>query len=162
MLYVKVDEQGNPVERAKTLEVVKRIFLEQGTILPEAFASSPSPVGYALVPEGEPAPMAQAGKRVIAGIPIKNDDGTYTRTWEQEDIPDYNDIDNNLLDSAMRRARTSYLHKFADSISPLRWNSWTPEQQAEVMAWYESVLKMPDDPNWPRVAFPELPSPIKS
>lgn len=161
MLYVKVDEQGNPVEKAKSYEVVRAIFQAQGTVIPESFKFYPEPFGYAHVPANVPAPPRVAGKKIVAGVPTKNADGTLQRVWIYEDIPNYSLISDDLLDRALRQQRKEYLKTFADTISPLRWYSWSEGQREEVMNWYQSVLAMPDSPEWPRLALPPLPSPLQ-
>jgi len=161
MLYVKVDTNGIPLEEAKTSDAVKAEFLAQGTILPSLFDMQPSNFGYREVPADVPMPDQVVGKNIVPDKPTKNADGTYSRTWKYVDIPGFEDRDLDAMAKQMRESRTRYLQKFADSISPLRWESWTEEQRTEVRTWYQNVLNMTNDPNWPKVAFPALPSPIK-
>lgn len=161
MLYVKVDTNGVPLEEAKTADAVRSEFIAQGTILPSLFDTKPEGFGYQKVPADVPMPDQVVGKNIVPDKPTKKADGTYSRTWKYVDIPGFDDRDLDDMANQMRESRTRYLQKFADSISPLRWNAWSPEQQAEVTEWYQKVLNMTNDPNWPKVAFPPLPAPIK-
>lgn len=161
MLYVKVDEQGNPVEPAKSFEEVKNIFLSKNSILPEKFKYDPNPFGYRFVPSDVPMPNAQVGKKIVPDIPIKNEDDTYTRVWKYVDIDGYDNIPDEILDKQLRILRKRYLYKFADSISPLRWETWSEEDKQIVREWYQYVLDMPSHPSWPRMTLPPLPAIIK-
>lgn len=161
MLYVKVDDQGNPLENAKTFEEVKSINLMNNTIIPERFKYAPEEFGYRPVPANVPKPDEIAGKTVMSDVPVKNADGSYTRTWKYADIPGYAMQEDEMLDRQLRAHRKSYLLKFADSISPLRWEKWSEEEKQVVRDWYDEVLNMPNDPAWPRMVLPPLPTPIK-
>lgn len=162
MLYVKVDASGNPREVAKTSDTIRKEFISaEGTILPATFEDNPDSFGYRQVPFNAPMPDQVAGKNILPDVPTKNADGTYTRTWKYTDIPDFEKIDLNELDIKMRENRKKYMQKFVDSISPLRWESWSDAEKQEIRNWYQSVKDMTKNPNWPKVAFPPLPAPIK-
>jgi len=158
MLYVKLDEQKNPIEFAKSYQMIAREFSEQNKIIP---AESLFLEKYGQVPISE-MPERINGKTIMPDIPVKNADGTYQRTWKYVDaVGDPTDLERSQMDLIMKTRRKAYLEKFADTVSPLRWNSWTAEQQQEVTDWYQSVLDMTNDPAWPYMHFPNLPSPIK-
>ena len=161
MLYVKVDASGNPTEVAKTIQAIQSEHAAQNTILPSVFSSYPDQFGYREVPANVPMPDQVVGKNIVPDKPIKNVDGSYTRVWKYVDIPDFAERDLDLMAEQMRGSRKRYLQKFADSISPLRWESWSEEQKQEVRDWYQKVLDMPNDPAWPKMTFPQLPSAIK-
>ena len=155
MLYVKVNKKGNPTEAAMTLDGVIARFLSENTILGSDAIEYILANGWAEVPLGEPAPIAPLGQRTVPDVPVKKADGTFERRWKFEAI---RGVD---LEETARLNRSLYLKKFADSISPLRWNSWTAAQQEEVTNWYQEVLDMPKDPAWPNLALPDLPAAIK-
>ena len=161
MLFVKVENNGNPTEEAKNLEAIKDEHLNQNTILPSVFSSNPDQFGYRQVPANVPMPEQVVGKNIVPDKPLKNADGSYTRVWKYVDIPGFDERDADAMAEQMRDSRKRYLQKFADSISPLRWESWSEEEKQEVRNWYKKVLDMPNDPAWPKVGFPPLPAPIK-
>lgn len=158
MLYVKVDAAGNlvqPPEPAMSLDAVKAQYAAQNTVLGTDAIEWILANGWAEVPVGAPAPIAPLGQRTVPDVPVKKTDGTFERRWKFETI---SGVD---LEETARSNRSLYLKKFADSISPLRWNSWTAAQQQEVTDWYQKVLDMPKDPAWPNLALPDLPAAIK-
>jgi len=155
MLYFKADANGNPLSTPQSEAEIRRDLSSQGTTAPSNLGRWLTENNYVELPVGEPMPIAPLGQKTVPDMPVKNADGTYSRRWKF--------VDAAVADpeAQARMYRAAYLNKFADSISPLRWNAWTPEQQAEVTQWYQAVLDLPKDPQWPNVAMPELPTPIK-
>lgn len=155
MLYFKVDANGNPQGLPQTEAQIKAELLNQGTIAPANLSDWLVKNGYAELPLGDPMPMAPLGQKTVPDMPVKNADGTYTRRWKFVDAAG----DDPEVQARINRA--AYLKTFADSISPLRWESWSDAQKEEVRQWYQAVLNLPNNPAWPNVAMPELPTPIK-
>jgi len=160
MLYVKVDGSGNPVEVAKNYREIREEYLSKGSIFPSegVLNIDPSSLGYAEVPESEPLPP-KSGNKVVPDVPTKNADGTMTRTWKYEAATEE---EKKLFSGEMKARRSVVLSKLIDTISPVRWNSWTTEEQAEVTAWRQSLLDLPNAEGWPYVTFPELPAVLKN
>lgn len=161
MLYVKVDDQGNPLKEAESFQEVINDNLKRNTIIPRRFTTNPEDFSYAFVPANVETPENIFGKKIVADIPVRQSDGTFQRTWKYIDDTKITSMSDEELDQHLRRQRKSYLHKFADSISPLRWEKWSEEEKQEVRDWYESVLSMTDDPQWPRMVLPRIPAPLK-
>lgn len=161
MLYVKLNEKKEPIEVAKNYKTIAAEFAQKNRIIPneDIFQTKLNEMGYGLVEISE-MPERVYGKTIVPDIPIKQEDGTYLRTWKYIDTIS-TDLDKSQMDLVMKTRRKAYLEKFADSVSPLRWNSWTAEQQKEVTDWYQLVLDMTNDPAWPYVHFPLLPNPLK-
>ena len=155
MLYFKADANGNPQSTPKTEAEIKAELLSQGTIAPSNLNKWLAENSYVELPLGDPMPMAPLGQKTVPDIPVKNADGTYSRRWKFVDAVVLNQ------EAQARVNRATYLNKFADSISPLRWESWSEAQKEEVRQWYQAILDLPNDPQWPNVAMPELPTPIK-
>ena len=155
MLYFKVDANGNPLSTPQTEDEIKAELLDQGTIAPANLSGWLVENKYVELPVGEPMPMAPLGKKTVSSMPVKNADGSYTRQWTFADLPVSG------IEAQARANRESYLKTFVDSISPLRWESWSEAQKEEVRQWYQAILDLPNDPQWPNVAMPELPTPIK-
>ena len=160
MLYVKVDAAGNPVEVAKNYRKIKEEYFSKGSIFPaeSVFINNPSKLGYVEVPESEPLPP-KTGNKVVPDVPKKNADGTMTRTWKYE-VATQQEIDD--ISSEMKVRRSVMLRDLIDTISPVRWNSWTAEEQAEVTAWRQAMLDITTVEGWPYVVFPELPEILKN
>ena len=89
MLYVKIDDSGNPLEVAKNYKLIQSEFIKDGTIIPveHIFEANCKSLGYALVPQKE-APEPQEGKNIVPDIPVKKSDATYERTWKYVDPTD--------------------------------------------------------------------------
>jgi len=155
MLYFKIDANGNPLSTPQTEAEIKAELLNQGTIAPSNLQGWLVENRYVELPVDEPMPMAPLGQKTVPDIPVKNADGTYSRRWKFVDAVVLNQ------EAQARVNRATYLNKFADSISPLRWESWSEAQKEEVRQWYQAILDLPNDPQWPNVAMPELPTPIK-
>lgn len=160
MLYVKVDAAGNPLEVAKNYREIQSEYLAKNSIFPSenVLSLDPSPLGYAEVPESEPLPP-KSGSKVVPDVPTKNADGSMTRTWKyeaatQQDIHD--------VSIEMKARRSAILSDLIDTISPVRWNSWTAEEQAEVTDWRQAMLDITKAEGWPYVPFPELPAVLKN
>jgi len=154
-LYFKIDANGNPLSTPQTEAEIKAELLNQGTIAPSNLQGWLVENRYVELPVDEPMPMAPLGQKTVPDIPVKNADGTYSRRWKFVDAVVLNQ------EAQARVNRATYLNKFADSISPLRWESWSEAQKEEVRQWYQAILDLPNDPQWPNVAMPELPTPIK-
>ena len=160
MLYVKVDANGNPTEVAKNFREIKEEYTAKNTAIPDegGFSGKLSNFGYVEVPESDPLPP-KVGNKVVPDVPTKNADGTMTRTWKYE-VATQQDIDDISLEMKARRA--IMLRDLIDTISPVRWNSWTAEEQAEVTAWRQAMLDMTTVEGWPYVTFPDLPEILKN
>jgi hypothetical protein len=160
MLYVKVDANGNPTEVAKNFREIKEEYTVKNTAIPNegGFSANLSNFSYVEVPESEPLPP-KSGSKVVPDVPTKNSDGTMTRTWKYEAATEE---EKSLFSGEMKARRSTILSKLIDTISPVRWNSWTTEEQAEVTAWRKALLDLPTTEGWPYVTFPELPAVLKN
>lgn len=71
----------------------------------------------------------------------------------QEPAPDLE-----ILAKVVRRRRDAQLTKFVDRYNPLRWAELTAEQQAEIAAYRQALLDLPDQPGFPlSVVWPPRP-----
>ena len=160
MLYAKIDDAGNPVEVAKNYLQIKDDFFRKNTIIPveSVFSEICSSIGYAEVPASDP-PAPQAGKKIVPDIPVKTSDGNYQRTWKYVTASS-EEISQTSTEMKLRRQRL--LRDLIDTISPIRWESWSAEEQAEIKAWRQEMLDITEKEGWPFLAFPPLPSSLKS
>ena len=154
MLYVKVDAAGNPTEEAKNYKQLRFEHQKRNSVLPSqiVFERKFADLGYAEVPLSE-APDPQSGKKVVPDVPVKQNDGTMKRTWKQVDAENVEE-----MDSIMRNRRNYFLTKYADTISPLRWENFSEAEKEEVRNWHKSLLDMPQSTGWPYVAMPPVPN----
>lgn len=159
MLYVKVDNAGNPIEVAKNYREIQAEYLAKNSIFPSenVLIGNSSRLGYALVPESEPLPP-KAGSKVVPDVPIKNVDGTMTRKWKYEAVTS-EDIE--LVASEMKARRQTMLRNLLDTISPMRWESWSESEKEEVKAFRQSLLDITSKEGWPFVTFEPIPSVLK-
>lgn len=160
MLYAKIDGNGNPLEVAKNYLQIREEHLSRGAIFPSegVLSGDPSSLGYAEVPESEPLPP-KSGSKVVPDVPKKNADGTYERTWKYETASS-EEISQTSTEMKLRRQRL--LRDLIDTISPIRWESWSAEEQAEIKAWRQEMLDITEKEGWPFLTFPPLPAPLKS
>ena len=158
MLYVKVDANGNPTEVAKNFSEIKQEYTAKNTAIPIeiGFSANLSNFGYAEVPYSEP-PVSESGKRVVPDIPIRQADGTMKRTWRQVDT---SPTETNEVVELMRSRRSKLLREYIDSISPVRWDSWSEEEKTEIKNWRQSLLDISSQNGWPFVTFPPIPEPL--
>ena len=159
MLYVKIDDSGNPLEVAKNYKLIQSEFIKDGTIIPveHIFEANCKSLGYALVPQKE-APEPKEGKNIVPDIPVKKSDGTYERTWKYVDPTDLQ-IQN--MNNVMRDRRNKALNVYIDSISPVRWNSMSDTDKSTVEAYYQELLDLPAKAAWPFVTLPNTPEILK-
>ena len=157
MFYVKVDANGNPTEVAKNFREIKQEYTAKNTAIPDevVFLQNLSNFGYVEVPESEPLPP-KSGSKVVPDVPTKNADGTMTRTWKYE--PSENEA---LMEYDMRIRRDNLLRKYADTLSPIRWEDFTEEQKQEIRNWRKSLLDLPSAEGWPYVMMPQTPQVLK-
>ena len=169
MLYVKVDENGEALDVAKSYTRLKAEHLAEGKIIPSESHHKRffRELGYEQVPatpETEPDRNLMVGCRLKCDIPVKGDDGIFQRRWIYEKVSD-EELSKDGYKSELaligKEKRQRYLKEYCDSISPLRWNSWTPEEQQEVTEWYQFLLNMPEMEGWPLIPLPDLPTPLK-
>ena len=156
MLYVKVDQAGNPVDVAKNYSQIRGDFLVENTIIPNerVFSEKFGSLGYAEVPEAEiPSPMK--GKKIVPDIPVKQANGKMKRTYKYENVTEAERVN---FSRTMRERRKEILEKYIDKISPVRWEKMTADQKKEVNDYHQSLLDLPDDEAWPFVIFPKPPS----
>ena len=159
MLYVKIDSNGNPVEVAKNYREIQAEYLAKNSIFPNenVLNSNPLKLGYALVPESEPLPP-KAGSKVVPDVPTKNEDGTMTRTWKYEVATEE---EKELFAMEMKVRRERMLRNVLDTISPMRWESWSESEKEEVKAFRQSLLDITSKEGWPFVTLEPIPSVLK-
>lgn len=174
MLYAKVDENGNPIERAINYKQLEKIFHDQGTLIPPQshIRNILDSISYVEVPQTAEIPTPKAGFKSIPGIPVKqetqevvttvDENGaeiqetqtviSYLRTWEYEETD--SDIPH---ERRMRERRNNLLKKYIDTISPVRWNAFTDEEKQEVTDFYQALLDLSNQETWPHVFLPRVP-----
>jgi len=160
MLYVKVDANGNPTEVAKNYNEIAREHIDQNIIFPKesVLNSNPAPLGYALVPESEPLPP-KSGSKVVPDVPTKNSDGTMTRTWKYEAT---NELDVLMMSNRVKERRKTLLLRYIDTISPIRWESFTEAEKQEISDWRQSLLDITNVEGFPYVELPAVPNLLRS
>ena len=159
MLYVKVDQSGNPIDVAKNYLQIKEEFFKENTIIPiePIFNQICSSIGYAEVPYSDPLP-SKNGSKVVPSVPTKNADGTMKRTWKYEVVTEE---DKELVAAEMKARRLTMLRNLLDTISPMRWESWSESEKEEVKAFRQSLLDITSKEGWPFVTFEPIPSVLK-
>ena len=159
MLYVKTDSKGNPIEVAKNYKEIEREYHARNATIPAEgyFSANSSNFGYAQVPYSEPLPPKN-GSKVVPDIPTKNTDGTMKRTWKYEVATEE---DKELAAAEMKAKRQGMLRDLLDTISPMRWESWSESEKEEVKAFRQSLLDITSKEGWPFVTFEPIPSILK-
>ena len=158
MLYVKIDNDGNPLSRSMRyteIEEMDNIVLPSVARFEQMIDEKTLP--YAKVPFS-PLPPVPAGQKPVQDVPTKNEDGSYSRNFTFEAATEQ-EIENAKI--SMRRERKELLSKHVDSISPIRWADMTEAEQEEVATWRKALLDITNDPSFPYVSFPDRPSIIK-
>ena len=160
MLYVKVDAAGNPVEVAKNYQTIKEeFFLAKNSIIPSEviFNEKIKEMGYAPVPFADPPPP-KAGMKIVPDVPVKQADGTIKRTWKYEVATEE---EKELFATEMKVRRERMLRNLLDTISPMRWESWSESEREEVKEFRQSLLDITSKEGWPFVTFEPIPSVLK-
>jgi len=169
MLYVKVDKDRKPLERAKNYREISEEFKARGqTIPPENLFLAlctdeiditgsvvKSTFEYASVPEDVSAvPPNEIGKKSIPDVPILREDGSFQRTWRLVEVTAE---EKESVAKLMRERRTRLLQENIDSISPVRWELMNEQEKHEVSEWRQKLLDMTNDAMWPFMTFPPIP-----
>jgi len=158
MLYVKVDAAGNPVEVAKNEMTIRTELAAANVILPAILNREKwIELGYAEIPTtADPVPP-QPGKMAVPDVPTKNADGTFTRKWK------YIDAENEAsMVKAKKIERARLLAKYADNISPMRWEEMTEVEKTEVKEWRLSLLNATADEAWPYITYNPVPAVLRN
>lgn len=157
MLYVKIDESGNPQEPPKSYAQIVSAARENGNVILPAesvFQDNLANFSYGLCPYVDP-PVPATGNKLVLGVPTKNSDGTYQRVFTEEKATEI-EIENREL--AIRNERLRVLNRFIDTISPVRWSAMSDVDKAAVSAYRQQLLDLPSATGFPFIQIPPLPS----
>lgn len=156
MLYVKVDNAGNPVEVAKNYREIRTEFLARNSIIPneDNFFLNVKRLGYAPVPEDGINPPKQAGMKPVPDVPVKDGQGNFSRKWK---LVPCSPEEVRTTSAIMRKRRDSILAKYIDTISPVRWEDMSEEDKGTISSWRKELLNITKDPAFPFVMFPKVP-----
>lgn len=160
MLYVKVDDKGNPLEEAKTYDQIKNEFIKKNSIIPfeHLFLKSSLGLEYKEVPHS-PFPPCKDGKGFVMGIPIKTSDGTYQRTFKEVSIEN---VDSEKQKEFILNHRKELLKNLIDTISPLRWEDYSEDQKNIIRRYRKELLDITTVTGFPFVNLPEIPEILKN
>ena len=115
-------------------------------------------IGYqeSLPEEIPPIPANLTGKcRIVLGLPKRNLDETYSRTYKFEEIEPE---ELNVIEIRVRARRANILKTLVDPINAVKWAAMSPEKQQEWVIFRAALLDITTQQGWPaNVKWPKLP-----
>lgn len=153
MLYVKINELGDPIDQpvteTKLREILNNVSLPK-SLTQDILAS----IGYAIVPEEEPTIVPELGEKVVVDAAKKSGD-TYTRVFKTERL---SDVEVLARKYKLRFKRDLLLINSDYSQLPDYQAKLTDEQKQKWLDYRETLRNITDQPTFPySVTWPVSP-----
>jgi len=159
MLYVKIDENGNPTTPAMSYDELQ---IAENSVFPNIdifrIKMDSKEIPYRPVPLSPLPESIPDGIRPAPGVPTKNPDGTFSRTFVFEPISE--EAKTALIEKS-RLKRDMYLRRYIDTISPVRWEVMSEDEKKIARDFRDGLLTLTDNTSFPFVDFPEVPNFLK-